>query len=314
MPVIHNKPVNGIIPWKTDFKRNWSLYLIFVPVLVYFVLFNYLPMFGIVMAFQDFKISRGFLGSAFVGLRNFIELFTGETFGLVMRNTIVMSLLNLTIGYVAPIIFAIIITEAKLPRFKRAAAVVSYIPNFIAAVVVAQLTREFLSRSGSITGMLAWFGFDKQNWLANSDVPVFWIINTIINIWIGLGYGSRIFVAAISNVNADLYEASAIDGAGRLRRLFFITLPCITPMIVMMFTLRIGLVFVVGFDKILLLYMPTTYATADVLTTYTYRMAFGMQTNYSLSSASGLFQSVIGTILLLISNWLSKKATSSSLI
>jgi len=314
--VTHKKkkaPEYDVLPLKKDFKRHWRVYVIFIPVAVYFILFNYLPMFGIVMAFQDFKISRGFFGSEWVGLANFRELFRGATFGLVMRNTVAMALLNLTFGYISPVILALILSEVKWERFRRLTSVISYIPHFIAAVVVAQLTKEFLGRSGAITSFLSLFGLPEQNWLANGDIPVFWIINTCIGIWAGAGYGSKIYVAAISNVSGDLHEAAAIDGAGRLRRMISITLPCIMPMIVMMFTLRIGMVFVTGFDKILLLYMPTTYNTADMLTTYTYRMAFGAQTNYGLSAASGLFQSVVGTALLLFSNWLSKKVTDSSL-
>jgi len=301
------------LPWKKEIRHNGTLYILFIPVAVYFILFNYLPMFGIVMAFQDFKVSKGFLHSAWVGLENFRVLFRGTTFGLVMRNTVAMALLNLTFGFICPILLALILSEVKMPRFRRIASVVSYIPFFIAAVVVATLAQEFLAREGAITSILSWLGLPKQNWLANSNIPVFWIINMCIGIWTGAGYGSKVYVASISTVSGDIHEAAAIDGAGRLRRMISITLPCITPMIVMMFTLRIGMVFVTGFDKILLLYIPITYDTADVLTTYTYRMAFGATANYGLSAASGLFQSVVGTVLLLVSNWLSKKVTNSSL-
>jgi len=301
------------VSWKKDIKRNWVLYIIFIPAAVYFIVFHYLPMFGIIMAFEDFKVSKGFFGSEWVGFKNFMELFSGETFSLVMRNTIAMAVLNLTIGFICPIVLALILSETKVVKFRRVASVFSYIPYFVAAMVVAQLAKEFLAKDGAITLLLSFLGLEKQNWLANSNIPVFWIINLCIDIWVGAGFGSKIYVASISTVSGDLHEAAAIDGAGRWRRLVSITLPGILPIIVMMFTLKIGLVFVTGFDKILLMYMPTTYETADVLSTYTYRMAFGGTPNYGLSAASGLFQSVVGTILLFISNWLNKKATNQSL-
>lgn len=300
------------LPWKTDIKRNRTLYLIFIPVVIYYVIFSYLPMAGIVIAFQDFKIKRGIFGSSFVGFDNFRDLFNGETFGLVMRNTTMISLLNLTLGFVFPIIVALLISEVRNKAYKRTVQTISYTPHFVAAVVVTALVQEFLSVNGGITQLLSLFGFEKQNWLANANPPVFWFIMNFIEIWQGAGYGAIIYVAAIANISGDLFEAAAIDGATRWQRLTRITLPSITPLIVMMFTLKIGTIFMTGYDKVLLLYMPATYDVSDVLYTYTYRMAFSSQ-NYGLSAASGLFQSVIATTLLLISNGLSRKLTDSSL-
>ena len=303
----------GKLPWKTDFKRNRTLYLIFLPVAAYYIIFHYLPMGGIVIAFQDFKMNRGVFGSPWVGLENFRDLFTGETFGLVMRNTSMIALLNLTLGFIAPIFLALLISEVKLKSYKRAVQTVSYMPFFVAAVVVTYLVKEFLSASGGITQLLSMFGLDKQNWVANPNAPVFWLIVCFMEIWQGAGYGAIVYVAAIASINGDLFEACAIDGASRWQRLRRITLPSILPLVVMMFTLKVGTIFMTGFDKVLLLYMPSTYDVSDVLYTYTYRMAFGTQMNYGLSAASGLFQSVIATVLLLTSNYLTKKTTESSL-
>jgi ABC-type polysaccharide transport system permease subunit len=301
------------LPWKKDLKANWVLYALFLPVGLYFLIFNYIPMVGIVTAFQDVKISKGIFGSPWVGMQNFIDLFTGETFGQVMRNTVSMALLNLTIGFAVPIALALIMSEMKWKKYRRTVQTISYMPYFVAAVVVAQLVREFLGNSGSITQFLTMLGFPQQNWVANDSIPVFWFINLFTDIWQGAGFGTIMWMAAISNINGDLYEAAAIDGANRWQKIFKITIPGIVPMIVIFFTLRIGLVFVQGFDKILLLYMPSTYSVADVLTTYTYRMAFGSGNNCGLSAASGLFQAVVGTTLLIVSNYLSKRATEISL-
>ena len=300
-------------PWKRDMKENWILYVLFLPVLAYFIIFHYIPMSGIFMAFEDYKVTKGLFGSEWVGLEKFIELFEDEQFWLALRNSGAMALFNLTLGFVAPIILALLITSIKPSKGTRTLQTITYLPNFVSAAVVCSLASQFLDLNGGITRILSLLGFEQQNWLANSDVPVFWLINTGIGIWQGAGWGAIVYIAAIYNINGDLHEAAAIDGANRWQRLTHITLPGILPMIMMMFTLKIGLVFREGFDKVLLLYMPLTYDTADCLHTYTYRMAFGGMPDYSLSTASGLFQSVIATALLVFSNWANKKATGYAL-
>ncbi len=294
-------------------KENWFLYVLFLPVLAFFIIFHYIPMSGIFMAFEDYKVTLGLFGSDWVGFEKFIELFEDEQFWLALRNSGAMAVFNLTIGFVAPIILALLITSIKAGRATRILQTITYLPNFVSAVVVCSLARQFLDYNGGVTAILTALGFEQQNWLANSDVPVFWLINTGIGIWQGAGWGSIVYIAAIYNINGDLHEAAAIDGANRWQRLTHITLPGILPMIMMMFTLKIGLVFREGFDKVLLLYMPLTYDTSDCLHTYTYRMAFGGMPDYSLSTASGLFQSVIATALLIFSNWANKKATGYAL-
>lgn len=301
------------ITWKKDWKRNKAVYFLFLPVAVYFLIVHYLPMFGIVMAFQDFRLARGVFGSDFVGFENFLELFTGDAFPTALKNTVIMSLFNIIIGFPAPIIFALLITSLPYKRVKRVCQTISYMPNFVAVVVVANLIKIFIGYDGVITSILTAIGFDQQNWLANPNPPVFWLINSLSGVWQGFGYGSIMFVAAITNISDDLHESAAIDGATRFQRIMKITLPGILPLIVMMLTLQIGIAFKIGFDKVLLLYMPQTYEVADNLFTYTYRMAFGTSSDLGLSAASGLFQSVVGTVLLVLSNRLGKKLTSYSL-
>ena len=298
---------------RNDLKKNTIIYVLFLPVFVYLLLFNYLPMFGIAIAFEDFKVTKGVFGSEWVGLQNFIELFSGETFLLVIRNTAAMAFLNLTVGFAAPVAFALLISEVRYKLVKRTFQTISYTPYFVAAVVVAQLVTEFLSSKGAITGLLTTLGFKNQNWLANPNIPVFWLINTFTDMWQFLGQGAIIFVASIAAVNPQLYEAAVIDGANRWNRALHITIPAILPLIVTLFTLRVGLVFVAGFNKILLLYKPIIYDTADVIQTYTYRMAFGTQINYGLSAASGLFQSIVATILLIVANKLNSAVSKTSL-
>lgn len=299
--------------WKEDWQKNKVLYLIFIPVMIWFVLFHYIPLVGLGMAFEDYNIRDGLFGSEWVGLQNFKELFTGDTFLLVIRNTVAMALLNLTLTFTAPIILALLVSQVRSRKFQRLTQTVTYMPYFVSAVVVCSIASEFLSSTGALTMFLSWFGFEKQNWLANPDIPVFWLINTFIGIWQGAGWGSIVYMAAIANVNGNLHEAAAMDGANRWHRLWHITLPSILPLIVMMFIMQVGTVFRTGFDKVLLLYMPSIYDTADCLSTYTYRMAFGQTVDYGISTASGLFQSVVATTLMLFSNWLSKKTSSKSM-
>lgn len=300
--------------WAFDFKKNWALYIMFVPILVYEIVLHYIPMFGIIMAFEDYNVIDGFFGSPFVGFKHFIELFSGEEFLTALRNTVCIALIKCTLGFFPPIIFAFLLSMLRHKGFKRIVQTFSYLPNFVAAVVVASLVTQFLAKDGPLTLFFTLFGAENQNWLANNNIPVFWIIYLMMGIWQSVGWGSIMYVAAISQVSGDLHEAAAIDGANRLQRLMKITLPNIMPMVIMMLVLNVGLSFSTGFDSILLLYMPSTYNVADTVYTYTYRMAFSAgATNYSLSAASGLFQSVVGTALLIISNSLSRKLSDTSL-
>ncbi len=300
--------------WSLDLYQNWQVYLMLVPVILFEIVLHYLPMFGIVMAFEDYSVTKGYFGSEWVGLANFKELFTGEEFPIALRNTIIIAILKGTIGFIAPVAFAVLLSLLRSKKYKRTVQTMSYMPNFVAAVVVASLLIEFLGKDGPLTMLLTKFGGENKNWLADDRIPVFWIIYLFMGIWQSIGWGSIMYVASIATVSGDLHEAAALDGATRLQRMFLITLPCIKPMIIMMMVLNIGLSFSTGFDNILLLYMPSTYNVADTVYTYTYRMAFGgSAANYALSAASGLFQSVVGTVLLVGSNALSKKLTDTSL-
>lgn len=302
------------VSWSKDFKRNWAVYLLFLPAIIYMVVLHFIPMFGIVMAFEDFNVARGFFGSEWVGMKNFIDLFTGDQFLNALRNTVCMAIMKNTIGFIPPIIFAFLLSMIENKKFKRFCQTMSYLPNFVAAVVVASLVTEFLGKDGPLTMLLTnVFGAENQNWLANEHIPVFWVIYILMGVWQGIGWGSIMYVAAISTVSGDLHEAAAIDGANRWQRLTKITFPCILPTIMMMFVLGVGLSFSTGYENVILLYMPSTYEVADTVYSYTYRMAFSAGSNYSLSAASGLFQSIVGTALLIGSNALSRKTTDSSL-
>lgn len=298
---------------KRDFKKNWVIYLMFLPLVVYYIIFNYIPMVGITMAFEDYKVTKGLFGSTWVGFDNFRKLFTGNGFLMAFRNTACMAVMSLVMGFLPPIILALLFSECKPKKFKRVTQIMCYMPNFVSAVVVCALVTEFVGAKGGITKVLSRFGLEEQNWLANNNIPVFWLIYVFIGIWVGFGYGSIIYTTAISNVSHDLKEAAALDGANRFQRVWYVTVPNLIPLCVIQLTMAVGTMFMVGFDKVLLLYMPKTYDVADCLYTYTYRMAFGSTIDYGVSTASGLFQSILGTVLLLTSNKLNRKFTKYSL-
>lgn len=297
--------------WKWDFRMNWSIYLLFVPILIYLIIFHYLPMFGIVMAFQDFNPVKGFFGSEFVGLKNFIDFFSNPSFLQILRNTLVISLMGIFLGMPASILLALLLNEIYLLKFKKVVQTISYMPYFVSTVVIAGLVIEFVSTNGVITNLLvSIFGIERQNLLTNAGY--FWGINFFSDLWQGLGYGSIIYIAAISGVSQEQHEAAAIDGASRLKRVWHVTLPAIRPTIITMLVMRMGMVMTVGFDKILLLYNPSIYETADVVSTHVARMGLNRM-QYSYSAAAGLFNSVIGTTLLIASNMLSRKLADTSI-
>ncbi len=298
--------------WKHDLKMNKSLYLLSIPIVAYFLVFSYAPMFGLVIAFQNFKPTKGIFGSKFVGLDNFIDFFTGPNFLTLLRNTFAISGLGLFVGFPLTIAFALLLNEIRITWFKKTVQTISYMPYFISLVVMCGLIIEFVSTNGVITNLLvAVFKIKRENLLQNPSY--FWGINLASDIWQGLGYGSIIFISAITSVSHELYEAAAIDGAGRWKRCLHVTIPSIMPTIVTMLVLRCGMIMNVGSDKILLLYNSSIYSTADVIGTHVQRMGIeNMQ--YGYSAAVGIFNSVVGTALLLISNSLSRKLADTSIV
>lgn len=298
--------------WGHDFKINRSLYILTVPIVLYFLVFNYAPMFGLVIAFQNFKPTRGILGSQFVGFQNFIDFFTGPNFGIILRNTIVINVLGLVIGFPLTIVFALLLNEIYKKWFKKTVQTISYMPYFVSMVVMCGLVIEFCATNGVITNVLvSVFHITRENLLQNPKY--FWAINLFTDIWQGLGYGSIIFISAITSVSSELHEAAAIDGAGRWKRCLHVTIPSIMPTIVTMLVLKCGTMLSLGGDKILLLYNPSTYETADIIATHVQRMGIEKM-QYGYSAAVGLFNSVVGTALLLISNYASKKLADTSIV
>ena len=295
---------------RQDWLRNWKLYLMMLPVIAYYIAFCYKPMYGAIIAFKDFSPGLGIWGSDWVGLENFRDFFTGADFRRTLFNTLNISILSIVFGFPAPIILALLINELNSKRYAKLVQTITYMPHFISLVVVCGLIKDFVSDTGVITSILGLFGVPKTNLLQEprAFVPIY----IISSIWQEIGWGSIIYLAALAGVDQELYEAAAIDGAGRLRQTISVTLPGIAPTIITMFILKLGSVMNVGFEKIILLYQPMTYETADVISSYVYRIGLVDQ-QYGFSTAVGLFNSVINFALILAANTISRKVNETSL-
>lgn len=295
---------------RQDWLRNWKLYAMMIPVLAFYIAFCYKPMYGAIIAFKDFDPTLGILGSDWVGFENFADFFGSTDFGRVLRNTLNISIQSIIFGFPAPIILALLINELEQKRFAKVVQTITYMPHFISLVVVCGLIKDFVSDTGVITNLLGMFGFPQINMLqeASMFVPIY----VISGIWQEIGWGSIIYLAALAGVDQELYEAASIDGAGRLRQTWSITLPSIMPTIITMFILKLGSIMNIGFEKIILLYDPMTYSTADVISSFVYRAGIVNQ-DYGFSTAVGLFNSVINFGLILVANTISRKVNETSL-
>ena len=295
---------------KADMKRNWSLYLMVIPVLAFYIIFCYGPMYGAVIAFKNFSPGRGIWGSPWVGFNHFIDFFTGKDFFTVLFNTLRISFASIMFGFPAPILLALLINEVTSKKFAKSIQTVTYLPHFISLVVVCGMIKEFVSDTGFITNFLTIFGMKATNML--NEPEYFTSIYVISGIWQEIGWGSIIYLAALAGVDQELYEAAQIDGAGRLRQTWNITIPSIMPTIITLFILRLGSIMNVGFEKIILLYNPLSAEKAEVISSYVYNVGM-LKAQYGFSTAVGLFNSVINCILVFGANYISRKLNDTSL-
>ncbi len=287
------------------------LYILFLPVLVYYIMFAYAPMFGLVIAFKDYNVFRGIWASKWVGFKYFTQFFESRFFFRLIRNTFLISFYGLIFGFPAPIILALLLNEQKDGAFKRVVQTISYLPHFISTVVLVSMFVQFLSvNNGLINNLVEAFGGTRTYFLG--DPKYFRTLYTSLGIWRGIGWGSIIYLAALTNVSPELYEACLIDGGGRLRQTWHITLPGISNTIIIMLIFRVGELLSVGSETILLMYNEAIYETADVISTYVYRRGL-INAEYSFGAAVGLFNSIIGLILVSTTNALSKRFSETSL-
>ncbi len=296
--------------WRQAFRRDWQLYSLALLPLIFFAIFKYGPMVGNIIAFRRFRPGGSIFGDEWVGLR-YIEMFINDpTFWQVFANTAILGGLTLVIGFPLPIVLALMLNEVRKKHFKKVVQSISYLPHFLSVVIVVGMLMQLLSLQGTVNQIIESFGGEGIPFLQRPE----WFRTVYVGseIWQTVGWGTILYLAALTTVDDSLYEASKIDGAGRWRQTWHVTLPGIRPMMITLLILNIGMFLNVGFEKVLLLYNPLTYETADVISTYLYRVGL-VSNNLSYAAAIGLFQALIGLVMVLSANLLSRRMVGTSL-
>lgn len=292
-------------PLKRRILNHWENYLMLLPVVAFYLVFSYFPMYGIVIAFKEYYPTMGIIGSPWFGAVHFKWLFAAPEFLRAVKNTVVISLLRLVFCFPIPIILALFLNELPFLRYKKAVQTAIYLPYFISWVIIASIVYTLLSVNGGVVNnILMAMGLERVNFL--TDEKYFYPILVITAIWKDAGWGTVIYISAISSVNPELYEAATVDGCGRFRKMWSITLPCIGPIITVMFILQVGNIMNAGFDQVFNLYNPAIYSVSDILDTYAYRIGIS-QGFVERGAALGLFKTIINFVLLLFANFIVKK-------
>ncbi|AIQ73220.1 ABC transporter permease subunit [Paenibacillus sp. FSL L8-0493] len=305
------KPKNTKLVIKKDLKKNWFVYLLAVPVVAWFLIFCYGPMWGVMIAFKDFKPLLGFGQSEWVGFKHFIDFFQGPYFWRVVKNTLLLNVWGIAFGFTAPIILSLMLNEIRGVKFKKVVQTITYMPHFISLVVVCGIIHIFAADEGIITQILQFItGKEYSSLLGYSSF--FRPIYTFSGIWQSIGWDSIIYLAAMSSIDTSLYEAAEIDGVGRIKKMWHITLPQISPVIIILFIFAIGGLMSSGYEKIILLYNPLIYDTADVIASYVYRRGL-REASLSYSTAVGLVSSIVNFGLLWMTNTIAKRRSEVSL-
>lgn len=293
-------------------RRNGGLYLLVLPALIYIIIFQYLPLYGVQIAFRDYNPYDGILGSPWVGLENFQRFFDSTQFWSLLTNTLVLSLYSLAASFPIPILFALLLNQCGSQRFRKTTQMISYIPHFISVVVlVGMITVLFQARGGLVNTVLAKFGVAEPIMFL-SDMRFFRHLYVWSGVWQNTGWASIIYIASLAGVSPEIHEAAIVDGASKLQRILYVDLPAIVPTAVILFIMDMGKFLSVGFEKVYLMQNPTNLAVSEIISTYTYKIGI-LSAQYSYSSAVGLFNNVINFLLLILVNRIARKVSGSSL-
>lgn len=309
----NNPPQTGLrkVGLRRYMKKYWPLYAMMVLPVIYFIVFKYLPMFGNILAFRRYRPGMSPWGEEWAGLRYFKLFMRDPMFWSAFKNTLVLSLLNLLVNFFLPILFAILLNEVRAKRFKKFVQTISYMPRFISTVVVITILGELLSPSSGLVNLFLKNAFGMEPIYFMNEPGWFRIIYILTDSWQFTGWTAIIYLAAITGISSDLFEAAEIDGAGRLQQIMYVTIPSIMPIIMVMLIMNVGRMLTLGFEKVLLMYTPNNASVSDILDTLVYRTGLANQ-NYSYATAIGLFTGVIGVILVTGANALSRKVTGES--
>ncbi len=293
----------------SQYKKHYQLVLMLVPGIIILLLFHYVPMFGILISFEDYKIQKGIFGSEWVWFENFIELFTRHDFGKLISNTLSISIYKILFGFPAPVILALLLNEVRAQKTKKIIQTCTYLPHFFSWVVLAGIFKMVFSNTGPVNELLMSLGFNRVEFFSSGTAFRFMVIFT--SIWQSVGWNAIVYLAALSGVDESLYEAAYIDGANRLKQALHISIPCIVPTIITLLIMKLGTVLTAGYDQIYNLYNPTVYEVADIIETFTMRKLNQME--YGIGTAAGLFKSVISIILVMLTNKISDKLSDGEL-
>lgn len=293
-----------------QYRKHYELILMILPGLVTLILFCYLPMCGILIAFKDYRLLDGIWNSPWVGLEHFKTMFGGTDFFVILRNTAVISLLKLLCGFPAPILLALMLNEVRNKCFQRAIQTMSYLPHFFSWVVLGGIITMIFSYNGPVNILLKSLGL-SESIMFFGDKTMFIIMVVLSAVWQGVGWGAIIYIAALAGIDENLYNAAYIDGASRWKQIWHISLPCLLPTIITILILNLGQILNAGFDQIYNLYNPTVYEVADIIDTYVLRKLRGME--YGLGTAVGLFKSLVGLFFVLLTNWFIKKISDNEM-
>ncbi|HGQ9329141.1 TPA: ABC transporter permease [Streptococcus pneumoniae] len=292
-------------------QKYWILYLMMIPATVLLILFTYGPMYGIIMAFQDFTVFKGYTGSPFVGLKHFQRLFSDPLFYRLFKNTFMVGVLDFLFSFPAPLIFALILNEVRKVRFKSVVQSISYLPHFIPLVVMVGIIFELFGSYGIINSLLSSLGMEPISFFTKSE----WFLPLYIGsgVWKTIGWGSIIYMGALTNIDSTLYEAADMDGANRWHKMWHVTLPSLRPTVVTLFILNAGGIMQVGFEKVFLMSSPATYEVSDVLSTYVYRQGI-LNSDFSYSAAVGLFNNIVALLFVLLANKIANKLGEEGIV
>ncbi len=292
-------------------QKYWILYLMMIPATVLLILFTYGSMYGIIMAFQDFTVFKGYTGSPFVGLKHFQRLFSDPLFYRLFKNTFMVGVLDFLFSFPAPLIFALILNEVRKVRFKSVVQSISYLPHFIPLVVMVGIIFELFGSYGIINSLLSSLGMEPISFFTKSE----WFLPLYIGsgVWKTIGWGSIIYMGALTNIDSTLYEAADMDGANRWHKMWHVTLPSLRPTVVTLFILNAGGIMQVGFEKVFLMSSPATYEVSDVLSTYVYRQGI-LNSDFSYSAAVGLFNNIVALLFVLLANKIAKKLGEEGIV
>lgn len=282
-----------------SFKKYKVLYVMMLPAIAYYILFHYVPMYGAVLAFKDFQLMKGIWNSPWIGMHHFMYAFSDQVFLQVLKNTIIISFYKLIFGFPVPVLFALLLNEVASAKFKKLAQTISYLPHFISWVVMAGIFMSILSIDGLVNSVIKLLGMDPVLFMGNEQY--FRLILVLTEIYKSFGWGAIVYFAAISGINGELYEAAIIDGAGRFKRVIYITIPMLAPVMAILLILSMAGILDAGFDQIFNMYSVNVYRVSDIIDTYVYRKGM-VEMKYSYATAVGLFKSVVALIMIVTVN------------